>query len=269
MEKDQELKSLKRGLRVLIMLSQHRSMTISEAARKLGLARTTAERVILTLESEGFVERVTDGKRYSLTPRVLALSGAYSREDHLIKIATPMLFEKTREIGWPLAIAAPLGERMSVRVTTDPATALWLHKRHVGSDIAMAACSGGIVHLAFLEDAQREELIEMLQQSDDPSQILARDRPALDAHLNAARRDGFSLGLETGPERAACVPLLDHGQIRGVLVMIYMTRAVRKQELLSRFVPDLKTLAAEIEKRAFEENIEPVPEGLSKRSDGL
>ena len=219
----------------------------------MGLARTTAERVILTLESEGFVERITDGKRYSLAPRILALSGAYSREDQLINIATPLLFEKTREIGWPLAIAVPLGERMSVRVTTDPATALWLHKRHVGSDIAMAAGSGGIVHLAFLDEAQREELIEMLRQSDDPAQALARDRIALDRYLEAARRDGFSLGMETGQERAASVPLLDHGRIRAVLVMIYMARAVRKQELLTRFVPDLKALAAEIERRAFED----------------
>ena len=260
MEKDQELKSLKRGLRVLIMLSQHRSMTISEAAKKLGLARTTAERVMLTLEAEGFIERFAGGKQYSLTQRVLALSGAFSREDRLVHAAAPLLFEKTRHIGWPLAIAVPFGERMSVRVTTDPATALWLHKRHVGSDIAMAAGSAGIVYLAFLEEAQREELIKMLQQSDDPHQAWVRDRAVLDDYLQAARRDGYSEGREMGAERSVSVPIFDEGRLRAVLVMMYIARAVTKPELRTRFVPDLIALSREIERQASAEEAGATPD---------
>ena len=252
MPADLELKSLKRGLRALIMLTRHRMMTISEAARWLGLPRTTAERIMVTLESERFIIRDPDSKRYALAPRVAALAGAFSAEDRLIHTACPVLFEKTREIGWPLAIATPLGDQMSVRVTTDPATSLGLHKRHIGSEIAIAASSSGIVHLAFLETAERDEKIALLAQSPDPAQALARDRRALDVHIAAAQRDGFSIGPDLGRERALSVPLFDHGRIRGVLLMMYIARGISGDTLATRFVPELKALATVIETAAFD-----------------
>ncbi|WP_394762676.1 helix-turn-helix domain-containing protein [Phenylobacterium sp.] len=251
MQADQELKSLRRGLRALIMLTRHRMMTISEAARWLGLPRTTAERIMLTLESERFIERDADTKRFTLAPRVSALAGAFSEEDRLIHLARPILFERTREIGWPLAIATAIGDQMSVRVTTDPATSLGLHKRHIGSEIAISASSSGIVHLAFLEPAEREAKIALLAQSSDPAQALARDRRALDGYLAAARREGFSVGPDLGRERALSVPLFDRGRIRGVLLMMYIARAVPADMLAGRFIPDMKALASTIETAAF------------------
>ncbi len=251
MKPDQELKSLKRGLRVLMMLGGHRTLTISEAARRLELPRTTTERIMVTLERERFIERAPDSKRYALAARVLALAAGYSAEDRLVQAATPRLFETTREIGWALAIAVDAGEKMTVRVTSDPATALGLHKRHVGSEIAMAGSSSGIVNLAFLEDAEREAKIDLLARSDDPRQSLARDRKALEAYLAAARREGFSIGPDLGPERALSVPLRDQGRIRAVLLMMYLARGVPADLLISRYVPKLTSLAAEIEAAAF------------------
>ncbi|WP_293897734.1 helix-turn-helix domain-containing protein [Phenylobacterium sp.] len=249
---DLELTSLKRGLRALIMLTRRRMMTISEAARQLGLPRTTAERIMVTLEREQFLVRDPDTKLYSLAPRVSALAGAFSSEDRMIHVARPILFDKTREIGWPLAIATSLGDQMSVRITTDPATSLGLHKRHVGSEIAIAASSSGIVLLAFLADAEREEKIAMLAQSRDPAQALARDRRALDGYLAAARRDGYSIGPDLGKERALSVPLFDHGRIRGVLLMMYIARGIPADALQTRFVGELKALATVIETAAFD-----------------
>ncbi len=251
MDQDQELKSLKRGLRALILLTRYRSLTVSEAARRLDLPRTTAERVMVTLESEGFIVRDPDSKRFSLGPRVLALAGGFSAEDHLTTVAGPLLLAKTREIGWPLAIAVPQGERMSVRVTTDPSTSLWLHKRHAGSEIAIAAASSGIMHMACLDDGERETLIAMLQASDDPSQGLAHERGTLDRWLDAARNDGFCIEPQTGSERSLSVPLRQDGRIRAVLVMMFMARGVSNDVLKTRFAPEMKALAAEIERQVF------------------
>ena len=251
MDAEQELKSLKRGLRALILLGQHRTLTVSETARALGLPRTTAERILSTLETERFISRDPQSKRFSLAPRVLALSGGFSSEDRLVRAASPRLFAKTQDFGWPLAIAVASGDKMSVRLTTDPATSLGLHKRHVGSEIAIAASSSGIVHLAFLSDTEREAKIAMLAALDDPAQALARDRAALDSYLNAARRDGFSIGPEPGRERALSVPLREHGRIRAVLLMMYIARAIPTAVIRSRFVGELQGLAEAIEADAF------------------
>jgi DNA-binding IclR family transcriptional regulator len=251
MERSQELKSLKRGLRTLILLTNYRTLTISEAARRLGLPRTTAERIMVTLEAENFIARVQNSKRYALAPRVLAVAAGFSAEDRLIHAATPLLFEKTRQIHWPLALATALGEQMSVRITTDAATSLGVHKRHVGSEIAMAQASGGIVHLAFLDPEEREAKIQLLAEAEAPMQPLARDRVRLDALIDRARRDGYSIEPASGPERALSVPVLEGDRIRAVLVMMYMPRGIPRDTLVTRFVPELRGLAEEIEQRAF------------------
>jgi DNA-binding IclR family transcriptional regulator len=244
MEKSQELKSLKRGLRALILLTNHRSLTISEAARRLDLPRTTAE-------SENFIARLADSKRYSLAPRVLAVAAGFSAEDQLIHCATPLMFAKTKAIGWPLALATGLGEHMCVRLTTDSATSLGLHKRHVGTEIPMALASGGIVHLAFLEGAEREAQIRLLAEAVSPIQPLARDRERLDGLIEAARRVGYAVDPITGPERALSVPILQDGRVRAILVMMYIARAISRDRLIEHFVPEVKALAKEIETQAF------------------
>ena len=251
MTSDQELKSLKRGLRILIMLTRNRSMTISEAARALDLPRSTAERIIVTLETENFVERDAQSKRYSLAPRVMAFACASSAEDQLVRAAKPMLFAKTRKIGWPLAISVAQGEHMTLCVTTDSATSLGIHKRHVGAEVDMARCSSGIVHMAFMEEAEQQATITLLAHSESPLQCQAvSDRVALQARLQRARRDGYVIGTDW-PERAVSVPLRESGRVRAVLVMIYLARCVSDAIIQHEFVPQLKALAASIEAAAF------------------
>jgi IclR family mhp operon transcriptional activator len=252
MNQDQELKSLKRGLRALIALSRKRTITIAEAAAELDLPRTTAERILMTLESERFIFRDRHSKRFALAPRVLALARGFSDEDRLVEAATPILFRKTGEIGWPLAIAVASGDQMTVRVTTDSATSLGLHKRHVGSEIAMAASSSGLLHLAYLDGSERETMLNLLAASDDPAQALARNRPLLLSYLADARRDGFAISPDLGAERALSVPLSNgDGRVIAVLVLMYIARGVKYDALLSRYLPEMKTLAGDIEAAAF------------------
>ena len=77
MDSDQELKSLKRGLKAMTLINTAGSITISELSRALDLPRTTAERVLMTLLSEGYVARDPQTKRYFLTTRVRGLSHGF------------------------------------------------------------------------------------------------------------------------------------------------------------------------------------------------
>ena len=252
MDSDQELKSLKRGLRAMTLINMHDSITISELSRGLAIPRTTAERVLMTLFAEGFVDRDPQTKRYFLTARVRALSNGLSEESWIAHVATPMLFETTRAIGWPLCIATPVGEYMSLRVTTDPSTSLRLHRRHIGSEIAMAVSSSGIVHLAFVVEEQRRILLEILRVSNDPNQAVARDTARIEHAIAEARTNGYSFGLDHGRERSVSVPIMAHGHPAAVLLMVFMVAGLSNERVVREFVPRLKAMAAEIERLAFE-----------------
>ena len=249
---DQELKSLKRGLKAMMLINRQGSLAISELSRGLDLPRTTAERVLMTLLVEGFVDRDPQTKRFYLTDRVRALSGGYTDDSWIAHVATPMLFETTREIGWPLCIATAVGEAIRLRLTTDPATSLNLHRRHIGSEVPMGVTSSGIVHLAFLDPEQRRIMLDVLRASDDPAQAAVRDERQVDYLIEQAREHGYSFGLDLGRERSVSVPILDQGRIKAVLLMVFIARALSHEQVVERFVPRLKAMAEDIAHKAFD-----------------
>ena len=252
MKEDQELKSLKRGLKAITLINRSGSVTISELSRALELPRTTAERVLMTLLAEGFVERDAQTKRYFLTSQVRALSHGFGDESWIAHVATPMLFETTRAIGWPLCIATPVGEYMSLRVTSDPVTSLRLHRRHIGTQIAMSLSSSGIVHLAFLSDEERRIMLQILRESEDPSQTYAHDQQRVEFAIAEARANGYSFGLDYGRERSVSVPIMAHGHITAVLLMVFMAAGLSNDQVISDYLPRLKDMARDIERLAFE-----------------
>lgn len=252
MEKRQELQSLKRGLTAITLINTLGSITIAALARRMALPRTTAERILLTLLAEGFLERDADTKAFFLTAQVHALSAGYMEENRLVAAARPILEETTREIGWPLCLATPLGESMSVRITTDPQTSLNLNRRHIGSAGPMGMVSSGMVFLAFLEPTQRDLILEILRRSDNPHQAATRDTARMDYVLEQTRRSGFSFGLDHGRERSVAVPVMLQGRVKAVLLMVFMARVLTNEAVAERYVPRLRAMALEIERRASE-----------------
>src|SRR4051812_50013214 len=91
----QSLQSLERGIAVLQVFSQERpALTLSEVARLTGITRATALRILLTLDDLGHVR--SDGRLFSLTPRVLTLGRAYQSSLNLWGTAQPLMEELTK-----------------------------------------------------------------------------------------------------------------------------------------------------------------------------
>lgn len=263
MKADQELRSLKRGLTVLALLNQTETVSITELARKLVLPRTTAERIMLTLLAEGYVQRVPDVKRYRLSPKVCSLSGGFSDDCWIVQAATPILLRVTEQIGWPLAIATPSGDRMVLRATTDPKTSLWLSRRRVGAEIAMLNSSSGLVAYTFASDAAQETMRQMLALSSDPyNRERAGNARTLEMLSEPVRLNGFAFQPppNNNPEQSIAVPIFVGGKYVASLLMIYITRALSSVTVIEKFAPHLALLADRIGHAA--EAHEEVDDGL-------
>jgi IclR family pca regulon transcriptional regulator len=90
----ESLQSLTRGLAVIRAFdAEHAELTLSEVARRSGTARATARRILHTLEDLGYV-RLREN-RFSLTPRVLELGGAYLASSSLAALARAHLEDLT------------------------------------------------------------------------------------------------------------------------------------------------------------------------------
>lgn len=84
------IQSLARGLAVIRAMGQASApLTITEVAGNTGLTRAGARRILLTLETLGYVR--LKGRHFALTPRIMELGRAFEGSDVLWDITEPHL----------------------------------------------------------------------------------------------------------------------------------------------------------------------------------
>ncbi|GAA2712865.1 IclR family transcriptional regulator C-terminal domain-containing protein [Micromonospora olivasterospora] len=170
------VQSLERGLMVIRAFdAEHPQLTLSEVARATGLTRAAARRFLITLVEIGYMR--TDGRLFSLRPRILELGYAYLSSLSLPEVAQPHME----------ALAAQVHESCSMSVLDDdevvyvarvPTKRIMTIGISVGSRFPAYATSMGRVLLAtqpaeWLDDyLARVELLPMTRRTVvDPAKL--------------------------------------------------------------------------------------------------
>jgi len=202
------LQGLERGLAVIRAFSaESPSLTLSEVAREVGITPATARRILLTLAELGYVR--TDGRRFALTPRVLALGWAYLSSLDLGDIAGPFMEELSASTRESCSIAS-LDLPDIVYVARVPTRRIMAVALGVGARLPAYATSMGRVLLAGLPPAQLESYLADLE----PEALTDRTVTSVDelrAVITRAGSQGYALvdqELELGL-RSIAVPILD------------------------------------------------------------
>jgi len=113
--------ALERGLRMLGEFNREtRVLSGPEFARRLGLPRSTVFRLLATLESMGFVERV--GKDYRLGLAVLRLGFEYLASLELTELGQPILQRLCDDIRYPVNLVVRDGRSIVYVAKVSPPT---------------------------------------------------------------------------------------------------------------------------------------------------
>lgn len=204
------VRSLERGLAVIQAFSQSSpTLTLSEVARDTGLTRPTARRVLLTLQELGYVR--SDGRRYALTPRVLAIGYAYLSSIGLPEIAQPHLQELAEQTHESCGVAALDGTEI-VYVARVPTRRIFSVALSVGSRLPAYATSTGRVLLAHLPPPELDGYFRRAELRPLTAKTVTSEQE-LRAILATVRADGWALldqELEEGV-RSIAAPLRDAG----------------------------------------------------------
>lgn len=92
--------SVAKGMRVLEAFHCNAgSLGLTEVAELTGLNRSAAQRFLHTWEQLGYLVKDPASKRFSLTPRIMALGYDFLRGNRLVEIATPFLLEARERTG--------------------------------------------------------------------------------------------------------------------------------------------------------------------------
>jgi len=243
---DSYVQSFARGLEVIRSFSAERPVqTLSEVAAQTGLTRAGARRILLTLQTLGYVH--SDGKHFQLAARILDLGFAYLSSQPLWNLAQPSM-ETLSEAVQESCSAGVLDGLDVVYVARVHAHKIMSTNLGVGSRLPAFWTSMGRVLLAALP---QHELQSLLQQC--PRTAYTRYTQTTDADLLAAiaqvRAQGWALinqELEEGLISVAAPLCNARGQTVGAINVSGQANRTNAQEMQTRILPQLLQTAHSI-----------------------
>lgn len=199
---------LEKGLAVIACFDgRNTRLTIADVARMTGLSRATARRCLITLARIGYAE--TDGRHFTLTPRVLQLGYAYLSSTPLTAVLQNALERLSEEIG-ESSSASLLDGRDIVYVARAATKRIMSVGLSVGSRLPAYCTSMGRVLLAALPEEEARRRVEASDRR-PLTRATATTVEAVMARVAAARAAGYAVidqELEVGLTSIA-VPVID------------------------------------------------------------
>jgi IclR family transcriptional regulator, pca regulon regulatory protein len=187
--------SLEKGIAVLRSFSaQRRTMSLPELAEAAGITKSSAQRMIYTLEKLGYVRKHPRTKRYQLTPRVMQIGYNYLAADTLIDVANPFLSELTNVTGETCNLTEPDGDEMLYVARFVCMKFVPIHMP-IGSRIPMYCTASGRAYLSALPVDEARAIIESSERIAH-TQYTVTDASELEAILERARRNGYASNRE-------------------------------------------------------------------------
>ncbi len=187
---DSYVQSFARGLEVIRSFSAESPLqTLTEVAGRSGLTRAGARRILLTLQTLGYVE--SDGKLFRLTPRILDLGFAYLSSMPIWNLAEPVMEALVAQVKESCS-AAVLDGTDIVYVLRVPTHKIMSISLGVGSRLPAYCTSMGRMLLSALPQA---ELMQRLEASERTARTkyTVTDVAELATRIAQVRKQGWSL----------------------------------------------------------------------------
>ena len=206
------VQSVDRALWILEALARTGEAGVTELAAELGVHKSTAFRLVATLETHGLVEQTEERGKYRLGVGLLRLAGATTARLDVVQEARPICKK----------LAADTGETVNVAVLSDR-SALYLDQvagssalqphNWVGQHIPLHATSNGKVLLSGLEPGRLDEVLGALPAYTD---LTITRRSALRREVDRVREQGYAAAvdeLEVGLTAVAAPIRNAHGDV--------------------------------------------------------
>jgi IclR family pca regulon transcriptional regulator len=246
---DSYVQSFARGLEVIRSFSARSPrQTLTEVAVRTGLTRAGARRILLTLQTLGYVE--SDGKLFRLTPRILDLGFAYLSSLPIWNLAEPVMEALVEEVKESCSAAVLEGTDI-IYVLRVPTHKIMSISLGVGSRLPAYCTSMGRMLLSALPP---DQMMQVLQASERTARTryTVTDVEELAARIAQVRRQGWSLvnqELEEGLVSIAA-PITDRaGQTIAALNISGQANRSSAKVMQETMLPQLRAAAQAISSR--------------------
>lgn len=238
--------SVDHALQLAMILQVEGPLTVSEAAERLGVARSTAHRLLSMLTYRDFA--MQDGDRRYCAGPVLSLAGrSHSRAALLRTVAMPHLAVLSERVAESTNLMVLAGDHVRFLASVEGTQALRVGNRE-GMVFPAHEASGGVLLLADLMPEQFDAIYSDERWSDRPDE--RPDPKALRREMRRARERGFALNdgrTETGVTAIGRAVRGPDG-LAEAAVSISMPKARFSRSVLPQLVAALAVTTADIER---------------------
>ncbi len=206
------VQSVDRALTILEILARSGECGVTEIAAALAVHKSTAFRLVTTLEQHGLVEQVEGRGKYRLGVGLLRLAGATSARLDVVQEARPLAKQLAAATGETVNLATLSGNSALYLDQVAGSSALQSHN-WVGQHIPLHATSNGKVLMAWLEPKQLSDLLGRLPAYTGQT---VTSKAELRKQLAQVREDGYAVAvdeLEVGLTAIAAPVHNAHGDV--------------------------------------------------------
>lgn len=194
--------------------NEHLSLTLQEISERIRMPKTTAFRLVNTVERAGFLIRM-DNQQYCLSLKLVRLAGMVRSTLSMRDIARPIMAEVNSKTSETITLNTVSGsDRMVLEVVDTPSPLMSMARPGQHSSLLFGA--SGRILLAHMDEADLEKVLKATPAGKEI------DRPALDRELARFRRQGYALsrGQRVAGLTAISVPVFEiDGKVRHCLAL--------------------------------------------------
>lgn len=234
------VRAVERALDILLCFAKSpRELSLSEIAREVDLHKSTAHRLLLSLQSKGFVRRQAGSDKYILGWSVLELLGNVYLSDELTTLALPEMTKLRDTTGETVSLYIRSGiERIRIQAveSNEPIRNVVA----IGKTYPLYIGASGKVLLAFADEAVVDEVFAREQ---IPPHF---ERDELRRQLDKIRTDGYAVSIQERDNGAAALAAPVFGRNHECVAALSISGPVSRftKAKMNQYVDALCTAAA-------------------------
>lgn len=254
------VRALERGLAILQVVNASDGIRTQDIANATGLARPTVFRLLETLEGQGFISQSPSGGSWHATLSCNLLSSGFLDKAWVGQIAVPAMVALGKDVLWPLDLVTLHGASMQVRESTHKTSPFSFDVGMVGSHIPLLHTAGGHAYLSFCPDNEREEILDIMRNSDKPEHEMAHDARSIATIVERTRAAGFGFRTDIWKTHTMSVsfPIMSGERVLAALTIICLKSAMTFDEMVRRFAEPIRETCVEIERLVAERCTDPL-----------
>ena len=187
------IQSVDRAMQIMQLLSECGTQTVTEISQKLDVHKSTASRLLATLEQHGMVEQHQNRGAYRLGLALVGFTNSVLKDYNILDYSRPICERLGRETDETVNVAIILGKNV-VNIDQVTGSGAIASINWIGKHTPIHATSSGKSIVAYMPHDKREAIIQGELKAFTQHTLVKADK--LRAALDFIRQQGFAITID-------------------------------------------------------------------------